>query len=107
MRHSLRCTEGTVTEQAIPPGLLARFGELRQPVAQPNPREPGARARVVLGRDPFWHIEAAGGDVELVGVLEVLESKLRAAVGAERALAFRARRISRRCALNDPEFRPP
>ena len=68
-------------------GIMINFGSsfvvLRETVGQLDPREPTARARVILRRQSFGGVKTANRNVDLVRGVLLLENQLRTAVRTE------------------------
>src|SRR5262249_33654898 len=80
---------------------------LRQTIGKPNPRQLVAGMSVVARRHGLGLIEAAGRDVDLVGILVAVERQLGAAMGAEAAAGLAARAEVRRIARDPSKLGRP
>jgi hypothetical protein len=90
-----------------PPRALSgrpRLRVLGEPVRNPNPGQFAAGIRVVARRQGFGMIEAAGRDVDLIGMIVALKSQLRPAVGTEAPRCLSARSEACRIARHKPKL---
>src|SRR5215510_13166903 len=99
--------ERGVPDRTSPLCVWSRLRIVCQPVGQLNPMHFAACIGVVARRYGFGMIEAAGRDVDLIGMVIGLKRQLGAAMGTEAAASLAARSEVRRITLHESKFGRP